>query len=228
MNKSRFFLTALVALLLVTSFSFAGEDHDGKHHKMKIKIAGDGAGVESFDIGELEVGETHQLFTEEGKEVNITRDEDGYTVNVDGKDIDIHTGGHHTGSHHGASFIAVDGDEGHKVKVITKTMSFSDDGEESENVFVFAGDGEEGEHGEHAFVWVSDDENAKGHDMSFMIKKQDVLGHVLESKALDGLDEATRQRIIEAIKEGEQASRPHRIHGTKTIVIKSDEDGEDH
>lgn len=206
MNKLRLFLTALVALLLVTSFSFAGEDHDGEHHKMKIKIAGDGAGIESFDIGELEVGETHQLFTDSGKEVNITRDEDGYTVNVDGKDIDIHTSGHH-----GA-------------KVITRTMSFSGHGEENENIFIMAGDGEEGEHGEHSFVWISDDENTKDHDISFMIKKQDVLSHVLESKALDGLDEDTRQRIIDAIKSGEKASRPHTIHGSKTMVIDVDVD----
>lgn len=230
MNKLRFFLLALTALLLVTSFSFAGEDHDGeRHHKVKIKIAGDGNGVESFDFGDIEVGETRQFFTDSGKEVTITRDEDNYTVNVDGKDIDIHTSGHH-----GASVIDIDGEEGHKVKVITKTMHISGDGEEGENVFVFKTGGEHGEHvfhsehgdehGEHSFVWISDDEGSKSHD--FVIKKSNVLSHVLESDALDGLDEETRERIIKAIKEGEKTSMPHAAHGAKMIVIDAEIDEE--
>lgn len=228
MNKIRFFAALVTALLAVAGLSFA---HEGESHQMKIVVGGD---ADTFEIGELEVGETRQLFTESGKEVVITRNESGYEVNVDGKEINIVSPGHHS-----TSYVQIDregeGDGEATIDVMVKGFT---GGHGEENVFIVKGDDDGGE---HAYVWHGKDGeeheiegnvmffgNGEGHEgQSFVFRKQSrVLDHVLESEVLDQLDEATRQQIIDVIKEAEKEGPMRRFHtGTHTIVIDSDEDG---
>ena len=144
MNKIRFFAALVTVLLAITGLAVA---HEGDGHKMKVVLGGD---ADTFELGELEVGETRQFFTESGKEVVITRSEDGYEVNVDGKEINILSPGHHS-----ASFVKIDRDSGDgeatfDVMVKGFTGSHGDD-----NVFIVKGEGD-GE-GEHSYVWHGED-----------------------------------------------------------------------
>ncbi len=214
MNKVRLFITLITALLVTGTFVFA---HEGEErHKMKLKF---GLDMEAIEIEDMEVGETRQFFTEEGKEVVVTREEQGYELTVDGKEIDIFS----PGGHHGASVVHLDGDEGEgHVNVFVKKMVMGEgDGEGDESVFVFSGD-DEGEHGEHEnFVWTT--EGGEDANVSiFVNKKKDVLSHVLESGVLDQLDTAARDEIIRVIKEAEGSEGHHVIR--KKIVRVHEED----
>lgn len=206
MNKVRIFVTLITALAVTGTFVFAHEVEE-RHH-MKIKL---GADAEAIEVEDMEIGETRQFFTEDGKEVVITREEQGHKLTVDGKEIDIFS----PGGHHGASVIDIDGEEGEgHVNVFVKKMVMGGgEGDGDENVFVFSGD-DEGEHGEH-FVWTEeggDDANVS----VFVTKKKDVLSHVLESGVLDQLDTATRDEIVRVIKEAE-GSEGHRVMRKKIV-----------
>ncbi len=204
MNKVRFFVTLITALLVTGTFVFAHEGEE--HHKMKIKLGHD---MEAIEIEDMEVGETRQFFTDEGKEIVVTREEHGYELSVDGKQIDIVS----AGDHHGASVISVGGDDGEHVNVFVKKMVMSDD-EGDPGVFVVSGDdiGED-------FVWTTDTGEHAG--VSVFVQKKDVLSHVLESGVLDQLDSATRGEIIRVIEEAE-GDEAHRVIRKKKIVRKDD------
>ncbi len=216
MNKVRFFVTLITALLVTGSFVFAHEVEE--RHKMKLMF---GADAEAIEIEDMEVGETRQFFTEEGKEVVITRGEQGYELTVDGKEINILS----PGDHHGASFIDIDGidvEEGEGlVKVSVKGMVMGEaDGEGEANVFVFSGD-DEGEHGEHeSFTWT--EQGGEDAAVSIFVQKSDILSQVLESGVLDQVDEAARDEIIRVIKEAEASEGHHVIR--KKIVRVHEED----
>ena len=69
--------------------------------RMEVHVAHDGAGLHEavevrldsksmgFDLEEMQVGETRSVVDESGRTILITRQEDGYNFNVDGKSIDI-------------------------------------------------------------------------------------------------------------------------------------------
>lgn len=171
-------LTVLAALLFTSTFAFAAAEPGAK--RMEIKIAADDEPI-TIEASDMEVGETRQSFTESGKEVLVTRTEEGFQLEVDGKEIDVdlpHAGDHGHGHH--ATFN-MSGDEEGKV-IIRKFV-----------------DGDE--HGYH-FVHA-----AAGEDVDLVIERFSAADRLVESGVLDDLDEAKRQEILDALREME----PHRI-----------------
>ncbi len=92
-------LKQLVVLLVTVLFASAAYSGDKAHHKMEIKVVSDdGSGETSvvldsdelgFDLNDMQVGENRSVIDKEGRPILITRNEDGYTLDVDGKSIDL-------------------------------------------------------------------------------------------------------------------------------------------
>lgn len=88
-------LAVLTGIAMLTFTVHAGD----KGHKMKIEIASDeGAGETrlvldsnelGFELHEMQVGENQSVVDSDGRPVLITRTEDGYSFDVDGKTIDM-------------------------------------------------------------------------------------------------------------------------------------------
>lgn len=191
-------LALCVATLLVSAFSFAAEPEHEIKHQIKIKID-DGDEMIAIDADDLEIGETRQSFTESGKEVLLTRTEEGMELSVDGEEIDL--GFSHGDAHH-AMFFSGDEDS----KVVIRSMG----GEEGHKYAFIHGDGDGENH------WVQKGED--GEDIDIFIERFSPANHLLESGVLDDLDEETRQEILDTLGEME----PHkRIH--KKVLVEVDE-----
>lgn len=193
MNKLRLFVTLATALAIAAGLSLADESKVKSRFKFKVDSAG-----EAIVVDDLAVGETRQFFTDSGKEVVVTRGDDGFHLTVDGKEIDV------VGPHgfHGASVIDLEGEEGGSVKVIVKKVGV---GEESEHVMVWHGAGHEA-HGDHGFAFVI---------------QPDVAEHVVESGVLDDLAPEKREEILRVIREADRRVIRHRA---KVVVDDEDED----
>lgn len=209
MKRLSFFVTLIAALAVAATFAFA---HDGEaKERFKLKIAPDD---EAIVIDDLEVGQTRQFFTESGKEVVVTREEDGFKLTVDGKEINVDM----PHAPHGVAVVNVDGEDGEAMKVFVKTIVAHGDGEEGEHVMVWHGDG--GEHESHdVMVWTG--EEGEGHAFAFAAAP-DVAASVLESGVLDDLDPAKREEILKAIKDA-AASRMFE----KKVILHKEKDHED-
>lgn len=89
-------IAALAATLLFATAALAGEN---EHTKVEIKvISDDGDGnthlvLDSdemgFNLHDMQVGENQSIVDKEGRPVLITRNEDGFEFQVDGKTIDM-------------------------------------------------------------------------------------------------------------------------------------------
>lgn len=92
----------LLATFLFAAAAYAGEKD---HQKIEIQvIADDGVGethltLDSDDLGfsleDMQVGENHSVTDNAGRPVLITRTDDGYSFDVDGKTIDMPAFGKH-------------------------------------------------------------------------------------------------------------------------------------
>lgn len=89
-------IATILATVLFAAMAFAG---DKKQHEMKIELItddGDDAThltLDSADLGfnlhDLEVGETRSVVDKEGRPIQISRNEEGFAIDVDGKTIDM-------------------------------------------------------------------------------------------------------------------------------------------
>lgn len=112
-------VAVLAATVLFATAAFSG---DKVHPKLEIKVVSDDGSGESvvvldsdtlgFDMHEMQVGENRSVVDKNGRAVLITRNEDGFTMDVDGKTIDLPAiGRHHDAkvwAHHGAGNSDVD------------------------------------------------------------------------------------------------------------------------
>jgi hypothetical protein len=89
-------IATLLATVLFAAAAYAGEKGD---HKMEIKvITDDGDGethlvLDSDDMGfklhDMQVGENRSIVDKEGRSILVTRGEDGFSFDVDGKTIEM-------------------------------------------------------------------------------------------------------------------------------------------
>ena len=185
--------------------------------KKEIKIITDAnAGAIQLDVADLEVGESRQILTDDGKEVVVTRTEEGYELEIDGEEIEIGGPGHNMvfhgqGGEHG----------GHKV--IVKHLEMDD----STGYHFISADGEGVEVDlDETFQWV---QSGGGHEhlahvLALGHPGERAAAHLEESGVLDDLDDAKRQEILDALK----SFVPHVGHGdSKMVVIKVDHDSDD-
>lgn len=216
-QKARTLLATLLACLLILTagVALAGDDGDvvvHERHHIKLKLDDS---MDVIEIDDLDVGESRQFFTDEGKEIVVTRGEDGVDVTVDGEEIDMPK----------------------KIRVETLHEEVHGDGEHGEHKVIIRSGHSDG----HNNVWVTSGDKGKaiveienladGHEMHWVssdgedieIRRSSAADHLKESGALDGLGEAERQAILDALEEFD-SERPHR----KMIFIEKDvEDGDE-
>lgn len=208
MKLAQSLLAALFATLLIATAGIALAGHDVED-QVKIFLDGDSEAT-VIDVEDMEVGDTRQLFTDSGKEVLITRTEEGFDLEVDGKSIDIGGKGHFFGAHglHG---------EGHgETKVIVKHLSGDDHGfhfinTDGENVTVDINED---------FHWVHG-EGAQEMRVFALGGHQAAAQRLEESGVLDDLSDEKRQEILDALEPDEH--RGTRIE-RRVMVIEVDED----
>ena len=101
MNFKQFAVIVVIGLFATTVWS--GEE---RHQKIEIKVISDDGGDRThfvldsdelgFNLHDMQVGENQSVVDKEGRAVLITRTEDGFSFEVDGKTIDMPAfGGHH-------------------------------------------------------------------------------------------------------------------------------------
>lgn len=115
----------LAALALSANTTFAGPD---VHESIKIAVKTDDGIDETVNIENMQVGDSELITTESGREVLVSRTEDGLELDIDGKLIDValphadHEGSGHRmmiisgdDEHHfsgdGADFVIIDEEE---------------------------------------------------------------------------------------------------------------------
>jgi hypothetical protein len=129
-------LLPLAVFGLLVSPALAGDHHNGKVHKKHIKILVSPDGEDSdaihLDASDLEVGETRYLTSESGREVAITREENGFRIDIDGEE----------------TFVMTPGEGMHKRVMVHSAGT----GVATANAFVMAGEGEG-----HEMLWVTDE-----------------------------------------------------------------------
>jgi len=87
---------AMLATLMIFGTAIAADEVQRKM-AVKVVVAGDGVDESSdfswtsdnmdFDIQDLAVGETRQIENASGKDVSVTRSEDGFSFDIDGKTV---------------------------------------------------------------------------------------------------------------------------------------------
>lgn len=87
----------LAALAILMTFGAAMAQEVEKKMEIRVVVAGDGSDEASevhwvsddmdFDMEDLAVGETRTIESESGKTVTITREEEGFSFDIDGKTV---------------------------------------------------------------------------------------------------------------------------------------------
>jgi len=82
---------ALAVLGLVAGLATVAEADGTKHGKLRL-VVGSGAErdtVEISELGEIAVGDSRSATTENGRPVTVTRQKNGYLIDVDGKEVRV-------------------------------------------------------------------------------------------------------------------------------------------
>lgn len=183
----------MLAVALLSAGGSVAWASDG-HEKREMKVIfDDGAGdrVEIGDLDELEVGDSRSYSTEAGKPVVVTRDENGYEVDLDGKKVRIGDG---------AEGLAEPGMERHRMKRIEMEDAGNGDGmkrksfvisDEPDREVVFIG----GPHGEHGVMF----DKMGAPPPPFVV--EGLVSRLEKNEKFLSLDDATQQLVREAIRE---------------------------
>jgi hypothetical protein len=95
----------LLATILFATAAYAGEQ---VHHKMEIKVIADGGDGAThltldsdelgFNLHDMQVGENRSIIDKEGRSILVTRTEENFSFDIDGKSIEIPALHGHDGS----------------------------------------------------------------------------------------------------------------------------------
>lgn len=201
-------IACLSASLLVGALAVAEEVR-----KVKLIFAVDGQTEPvTFEGDEMTLGETRTVTTESGRPVTLTRTETGYSVDIDGKKLELEAPGPKHLGEAGFRYLMIDADDedgepapGEKRKKILITeasatadadVSVTADGRKIEKRIhiVHDGEGPHGKPGEHVKVVVM------GKDPN----KTELKARLIASGVLDKLDEETRRKVLAAFDESER------------------------
>ena len=193
-------LLPLAVLGLLVAPALAGEHHDGEVHKkhIKIMVSPDGDDVDAIhlDASDLEVGETRYVTSESGQEVAITREENGFRIDIDGEE----------------TFVMTPGEGMHKRVMVHSAGS----GVATANAFVMAGEGEG-----HDMLWISDEgENVhlEGMEDTVFITGLGDLDEYERNQIIDALRAAGVEKEIKFA----PAGGPHGFHFLTTSGIEGE------
>jgi hypothetical protein len=232
---------ALIAAALAFA-TLAHADEDMKFEALiKLVLDDEHADVIELDASDMEIGDSRQLYTASGKEVVVTRGENGFEITVDGEDLDLPTvhqekkvvivkaHGEHDGEHQELHEVIIGGEGDHESHSVHKIV-IGGEGEHGEHVFHHSGEGS------HQMVFISEDGEATDVDIDsegfawafgdgakvMRVDGGSAAEHLEESGALDNLDEATRERILEALRQHQDGSKKVRL----VVTGNGDGDGE--
>lgn len=124
----------LFALALSANTTFAGPE---VHESIKIAVKTDDGIDETVNIENMEVGDSELITTESGREVLVSRTEDGLELDIDGKLIEVALP-HADKDGSGHRMMILSGDDEHHFSGDDANFVIIDEDEESlgENVFV--------------------------------------------------------------------------------------------
>lgn len=98
----------MIVMILLAGIALSPSWAGGENYQAKIKIIGDDFELDEFDVSGLGVGGSMSFYTNEGREVLVTREDDGFDISIDGESLDIPRfagGAHLAGGHHGVKVI---------------------------------------------------------------------------------------------------------------------------
>lgn len=207
---------AAAAALAFALVSGAGADGAEAHRQTQIKLVVDRDGVAERvtldDLHEMTVGETRTLSSESGTPVLVTRDDEGFEVDVDGKKIRVQE-----------SFSGDAGEGEGETRIVRRKVIVGEGDEGEPSAFVFHSDGEGGD----GFAW-----STGGAELPLPpFGVEGTIVRLEKSAKFQELDPATRAKVIEALRE----SAPQRMKierlpggeaGKRKVVILEVEDDE--
>lgn len=188
----------------------AGEPAAVRHSQIRLVLDHDGAAeqLELADLHEMAVGESRTLATASGTPVVVTRDEQGFEIDLDGKKIRL--------TDHFAAEMPQGPGEFHKRIVVT-------DGEEGgANVMIQRN--KVAVDGARAFAFTTGD----GELAAIPLPVEATIARLEASAKFQALDEATRATVLEALRESAPkagavvAGEP----GSRTIVLEMQDEDE--
>ncbi|GMU64704.1 MAG: hypothetical protein AMXMBFR36_09780 [Acidobacteriota bacterium] len=189
---------ALVASALAAALAagaLVADDADAGRTKLRLMLDRDGAADQLVvdDLGEMEVGETRTFATEAGKPVTVTRDDEGWDLDVDGKKLRV---GDHAVAGEAMTWktrrVEMDGGDGEAKSVVVLTEESDADGP----VRIVRRIGPDGGHG-HAFAF-------GGAPLGL---SELLIARLEKNDKFLALDEATRTTVLEAIRESAPGPR---------------------
>ncbi|MBI2837390.1 MAG: hypothetical protein HYX75_03700 [Acidobacteria bacterium] len=109
---------AFLAVAFSVSSTKADEDAQKKDEQIELVLKSDRDGnastIELNDMHALAMGESRTYYSDDGKQATVTREEDGFKVEFDGKVTHIKSGINSLSMRDGGQFVTVDGDDGKK------------------------------------------------------------------------------------------------------------------
>ena len=219
----------------------AGEPTQVRHSQIKLVLDHDGSAeqLELADLHEMAVGESRTLTTASGTPVVVTRDEQGFEIDLDGKKIRLtdHFAAEMPegpGEFH-KRIMVTDGEEGGANVMILRNKVAVDAGGAAIAAGSNGPDAADAGHdvvmlrrmpgdGAHAFAFTTGD----GELPAIPLPVEATIARLEATAKFQALDEATRATVLEALRESAPkagaivAGEP----GSRTIVLEmQDEDG---
>ncbi len=213
-----------LAILTIATLAFAlaamAEPVTHSERIIKLKLSDSGS-MSTFDISDLEPGDNESFTLDDGRELVIYNNDGKIEITLDGEPLNLPT------TIHKEVKIVTSGDGGEEDIIVRRIggeggafafvngdeVSLESLGEDG-NHFVFINEdgevttGEAGEMNWQALGLGEGDAKVRVH-----VSRPDPAAHLLASGVLDDLDEETRQRILDTLKE----VGPHGTHGVHTI-----------
>ena len=271
-NRNRWMVPSLTALLLATAAGLAyaaasesaaagvdlaeaadspGDAPEVRRSQIKLVLDHEGSAerLELANLHEMAVGESRSLATETGTPVIVTRDEQGFEVDLDGKKIRLMD--HFSGETAGGSWTSEEGGttEFHKRILVHEDADGADAGAGGANVMILRNKVAVDENGAviaegasgagkvvvmrrtpasggdaHAFAFTTEG----GELPALPLPVEATIERLQASPKFQELDEATRASVIEALRETAPKAGAFvtGAPGARTIVLEiEDEDG---
>ena len=267
-NRNRWMVPSLTALLLATAAGLAyaaaseaeaagvdlaeASDETAEVRRSQINLVLDHDGsaerLELANLHEMAVGESRSLATESGTPVVVTRDEQGFEIDLDGKKIRLMD--HFSGEPGGGSWTSEDGatTQFHRRVIVHEGADGADAAADGANVMILRNKVAVDEHGAvipggaegagkvvvmrrtpgsggdaHAFAFTTEG----GELPALPLPVEATIARLEASAKFQELDEATRATVLEALRETAPKAGAFMTGepGSKTIVLEiEDED----
>ena len=247
--KRVLFPVLLAAIALTMTLAVTADDGVHVEHQVKLRIITDAGEDLELNLGELEVGDTETFFTDAGTPVWVTRTESGFEIQVDGEDDPLIINGFGIGdfdidvgdididiecdddedcdkhviikkhiAHDGDFSLISDDTRAEVIAMVKERLAGGADGKAK--IAFMSKDGDmQILDGDDDHVWIDADSADHANVKVLHLGGDSAAQRLIDSGALEGLDEAKRQEILDALNDG------HEAH--KRVVIRTRTDDSD-